>query len=100
MSRNPISLQRPATKSKRPATEAPEVVSDQDRDGTSGALAPPTANKSAASEGDAARRIADLERKRKDPEWIAARDASERTGKIVARVESVMMKATDYSNVK
>jgi NIPSNAP protein len=35
-----------------------------------------------------------------DPEWIAARDASERNGKLVARVESVMMKATDYSAVK
>ena len=35
-----------------------------------------------------------------DPEWIAARDASERNGKIVARVESVMMKATDYSDLK
>ncbi len=35
-----------------------------------------------------------------DPEWIAVRDASERNGKIVERVESVMMKATDYSDVK
>ena len=35
-----------------------------------------------------------------DPEWIAARDASERNGKIVAKVESVMMKATDYSDLK
>jgi hypothetical protein len=35
-----------------------------------------------------------------DPEWIAARDASERKGKIVERVESVMMKATDYSDLK
>ena len=35
-----------------------------------------------------------------DPEWIAARDASERDGKIVAKVESVMMKATDYSDLK
>jgi hypothetical protein len=35
-----------------------------------------------------------------DPEWIAAREASERNGKIVARVESVMMKATDYSELK
>jgi len=35
-----------------------------------------------------------------DPEWIAARDASEKNGKLVARVESVMMKATDYSEMK
>ena len=35
-----------------------------------------------------------------DPEWLAVRDASERNGKIVERVESVMMKATDYSDVK
>ena len=35
-----------------------------------------------------------------DPEWIAVRDASERNGKLVAKVESVMMKATDYSDVK
>jgi hypothetical protein len=35
-----------------------------------------------------------------DPEWIAVREASERDGKIVARVESVMMKATDYSDLK
>ena len=35
-----------------------------------------------------------------DPEWIAVRDASERKGKIVEKVESVMMKATDYSDVK
>ena len=35
-----------------------------------------------------------------DPEWIAARDASERSGKIVRKVESVMLKATDYSDLK
>ena len=35
-----------------------------------------------------------------DPEWRAARDASERNGKLVAKVESVMMKATDYSAAK
>ena len=35
-----------------------------------------------------------------DPEWIAAREASERNGKIVAKVESVMMKATDYSDLR
>jgi hypothetical protein len=35
-----------------------------------------------------------------DPEWIAARDASERNGKLVAKVDSVVMKATDYSPMK
>jgi hypothetical protein len=35
-----------------------------------------------------------------DPEWVAARDASERNGKLVAKVESVTMKATDYSDLK
>jgi hypothetical protein len=35
-----------------------------------------------------------------DPEWVAAREASERNGPLVAKVESVMMKATDYSDVK
>jgi NIPSNAP len=35
-----------------------------------------------------------------DPEWIAARDASEKNGKIVVKVDSVMMKATDYSDLK
>lgn len=34
---------------------------------------------------------------RNDPEWIKARDESEKDGKIVAKVESVYMKATDYS---
>lgn len=35
---------------------------------------------------------------RADPEWIAARDASEQDGKILARpAESVYMTATDYS---
>ena len=34
---------------------------------------------------------------RADPEWHKARDASEKDGKIVARVESVYMKTTDYS---
>jgi hypothetical protein len=35
-----------------------------------------------------------------DPDWIAARDASERNGKIVTKVDSVMLKATDYSELK
>jgi hypothetical protein len=32
-----------------------------------------------------------------DPEWQQARDASERDGKIVAKVERVFMTRTDYS---
>lgn len=35
-----------------------------------------------------------------DPEWHQARDASEADGKIVKKVESVFMKATDYSAIK
>lgn len=34
---------------------------------------------------------------RADPEWIKARDASEKDGKIVAKVVSVYMTLTDYS---
>ena len=34
---------------------------------------------------------------RADPDWIKARDESEKDGKIVAKVEAVYMKATDYS---
>jgi hypothetical protein len=37
---------------------------------------------------------------RKDPEWIAARDASEANGKLVGKVDSVLMTATDYSPLK
>jgi NIPSNAP protein len=37
---------------------------------------------------------------RKDPVWIAARDASEVNGKLVDKVESVMLTATDYSPMK
>ena len=37
---------------------------------------------------------------RKDPEWIAARDASEASGKLVDKVDSVMLTATDYSPLK
>jgi hypothetical protein len=37
---------------------------------------------------------------RKDPEWIKARDASEKDGKIVEKVESVFLEPTDYSQVK
>jgi hypothetical protein len=34
---------------------------------------------------------------RNDPDWVKAREASEKDGKIVAKVESVYMKTTDYS---
>ncbi len=34
---------------------------------------------------------------RKDPVWIAARDASEKDGPIVAKVEALFLSATDYS---
>jgi hypothetical protein len=37
---------------------------------------------------------------RNDPEWKKAREASEVNGKLVERVESVFMKATDYSPLK
>jgi len=37
---------------------------------------------------------------RKDPEWNEARTASEKDGKIVDKVESVVMTATDYSPMK
>ena len=35
-----------------------------------------------------------------DPEWKKVRDASEANGKIVSKVESVYMDATDYSPIK
>ena len=35
-----------------------------------------------------------------DPEWKAARDASEKDGKIVEKVESVFLTPTDYSPMK
>jgi len=37
---------------------------------------------------------------RADPDWIAARDASEANGKIVARTASLVLTPTDYSPVK
>jgi hypothetical protein len=37
---------------------------------------------------------------RTDPAWVKARDASERNGKIVEKVDSVLMTATDYSPMK
>ena len=35
-----------------------------------------------------------------DPEWKKARDASEADGKIVERIESTILQATDYSAIK
>lgn len=35
-----------------------------------------------------------------DPEWAAARDASEKDGKIVKKVESVFLDPTDYSPIR
>lgn len=37
---------------------------------------------------------------RADPDWIKARDASEASGKIVAKVESVFMDPCDFSQLK
>jgi hypothetical protein len=37
---------------------------------------------------------------RKDPQWIAARDASEANGKLVEKVDSLLLTATDYSPMK
>jgi hypothetical protein len=37
---------------------------------------------------------------RADPEWHAARDASEKDGKIVAKAESQYLNPTDYSPLK
>lgn len=35
-----------------------------------------------------------------DPEWVAARDASEKNGKLVEKIDSVFLNATDYSPIK
>jgi hypothetical protein len=37
---------------------------------------------------------------RKDPEWVKVQTASEVNGKLVAKVESIFMDATDYSPMK
>lgn len=37
---------------------------------------------------------------RQDPAWIKARDESEKSGKIVAKVESVFLDPTDFSPMK
>ena len=34
---------------------------------------------------------------RNDPEWVAAKAASEREGTLVEKIESVFLDATDYS---
>jgi KaiC/GvpD/RAD55 family RecA-like ATPase len=36
----------------------------------------------------------------KDPEWVKVKTASEANGKIVDKVDSVYMDATDYSKIK
>lgn len=45
-------------------------------------------------------RDASFEAFRQDPAWIAARDESEKDGKIVEKVESVFLNPTDYSPMK
>ena len=37
---------------------------------------------------------------RADPAWSAARDESEKNGKLLEKIESVFLKATDYSAIK
>ena len=37
---------------------------------------------------------------REDPDWIKAKDASEKDGKLVDKVDSVYMSPTDYSPIK
>ena len=37
---------------------------------------------------------------RADPEWVKVRTASEESGKIVEKVESKYMTATDFSRIK
>jgi hypothetical protein len=37
---------------------------------------------------------------REDPEWVKARTASEANGRLVTKVESIYMDATDYSPMK
>ncbi|MDP3068948.1 MAG: NIPSNAP family protein [Opitutaceae bacterium] len=37
---------------------------------------------------------------REDPEWLKARDASEKNGKLAAKVESVFLQAVDFSALK
>ena len=37
---------------------------------------------------------------RSDPEWIKARDASEKDGRLALKVESIFLNPTDYSPIK
>ena len=37
---------------------------------------------------------------RADPEWVAARTASEENGPLIERVESVFMNPTDFSPIR
>jgi hypothetical protein len=37
---------------------------------------------------------------RADPAWTAVRDASEKNGKLLEKIDSVFLKATDYSALK
>ena len=37
---------------------------------------------------------------REDPEWVKAKEASEKDGKLVDKVESVFLNPTDYSPIK
>jgi hypothetical protein len=37
---------------------------------------------------------------RVDPTWIAARDASEKDGKIIEKVESIFLKPLSFSKIK
>jgi len=52
------------------------------------------------SHKDKATRDASFDSFRKDPEWIAARDASEKDGKIVEKVDFVFLNPTEYSPQK
>lgn len=49
---------------------------------------------------DRAARDASFEAFRNDPEWTAAKDVSEKDGKIVEKVEFVFLNPTDYSPMK
>lgn len=37
---------------------------------------------------------------RADPAWVAARNESEKNGKLLEKIDSVFLKATDYSPIK
>jgi hypothetical protein len=37
---------------------------------------------------------------REDPDWLKAKDASEKDGKLVEKVESIWLNPTDYSPIK